>query len=368
MTILFSFLPIYLINVFALDPVTAGSIYGLIFLPWYLKFVYGGISDRLPIGRFGRRRPYIFFSVCLGLLGWYFAPLISNINIIFISVGLLTVFSTACADANIDGLAIDVTPINERGFLQGMMWGCRGLGASFSGYVSGVIIANYGWHMLFWMAGILSVVMILSTFFILEPSGSPIKHSLSSLKGLIKQKNLWLGVIYFPLVNIGTGLCFVFFSPFLVNEIMLPIDRVGLCISLFYAGSIFSPFIAGKMSDSIGSLKTTCIFSVLWAVAMVLMLTIRPGAILWPTVYSLLVGGAWGALITILLRIAMDISHPEFAGLMFAVFTSLMNFGALWIGASLGGLIIISWGYYALFLVSGVFPLAALIFMYLMKS
>ena len=368
MTILFSFLPIYLLNIFALDPVAAGSIYGLILLPWSLKFVFGGISDRLSIGNFGRRRPYIFFSVCLGLIGWYLAPIISEINIIFISVGILTVFSTACADACVDGLAIDITPNNERGFLQGMMWGFRGIGASFSGYLSGIVIHSYGWRILFWMAGLLSIIMIFSTFFIQEPSTTPIKNSLPFLKDLIKRKNLWLGVIYFLLVNIGTGMCFVFFSAFLVNEILLPIDRVGMCISLFYAGSVLSSFIAGKISDLIGSLKTTCAFSVIWAVAMVLMLTITPGAILWPTVYSLFVGGAWGALITILLRIAMDISHPEFAGLMFAVFTSIMNFGALWIGASFGGLIIISWGYYALFLVSGVFPLAALTFMYLMKS
>ena len=45
-------------------------IQAVIWIPWFLKLIFGVLSDNVPVKSYGRRKPYIFLAGILGIIGW----------------------------------------------------------------------------------------------------------------------------------------------------------------------------------------------------------------------------------------------------------------------------------------------------------
>ncbi len=98
----------------------------VIWLPWYLKVFFGVLSDNLPIGGYGRRKPYMLFAGVVGIIGWVTIPLYTEFSLLLVVSGILASFGTGMSDAVVDALAVEITPQRRRGALQGLSWGFRG--------------------------------------------------------------------------------------------------------------------------------------------------------------------------------------------------------------------------------------------------
>lgn len=88
------------------------SIYGLVFYPFSIKLLWAPIIDVFYIQRLGRRQTWllpiqIILGVGLIVLSFYIEPLISNLNIVPLTVSMFfIVFLTATQDVCVDGWAL----------------------------------------------------------------------------------------------------------------------------------------------------------------------------------------------------------------------------------------------------------------------
>ena len=151
-----------------LDMADVGIFSTIALIPFIIKILFGILSDRYNLFGLGHRKPYIF----IGLLV-QFACLIAVANInpgksywLFVGLAFLLQLGMAFYDTCTDGLALDITPENEKGILQGFMVGGRSVGVIVAASVAGLIAQHLSWQGVFYFLAILTLVPIPFLFFI----------------------------------------------------------------------------------------------------------------------------------------------------------------------------------------------------------
>ena len=116
-------------------------------LPWSFKLLAGPFMDRWTFLAMGRRRPWVIFAQsCMVLTGLCFAFFPDGLESIAILSALcfsLNVFG-ASQDVAVDGMAIDVLPVEEHGRANAFMAFGQVAGISISTAVSAVVVINFG--------------------------------------------------------------------------------------------------------------------------------------------------------------------------------------------------------------------------------
>ncbi len=116
-------------------------------LPWSFKLLAGPFMDRWTYLAMGRRRPWVIFAQsCMLLTGLAFAFFpggLENIAILSALCFSLNVFG-ASQDVAVDGMAIDVLPVEEHGRANAFMAFGQVAGISISTAVSAVVVINFG--------------------------------------------------------------------------------------------------------------------------------------------------------------------------------------------------------------------------------
>src|SRR5690606_17887723 len=129
------------------SPAEIGGFAAIALIPWSFKIVAAPLMDRFTWLPMGRRRPWIIFGQ-LGLIASFLSmafipdPL-NNISLLMVaafSVSLFTIFQ----DIAVDGLAIDILPVNQQARANGLMWGSKTVGISASVALGSYIINAYG--------------------------------------------------------------------------------------------------------------------------------------------------------------------------------------------------------------------------------
>ena len=121
-----------------LDAAAVGAYVGICTLPWTFKLVAGPLMDRYGFLPMGRRRPWLL-GAQLGLLAMMlvmaFVPDPLNNLTLFMSVSFVLNCFGAVQDVATDGMAVDVTPLEEQARANGIMWGAKvvGIGATLTG-------------------------------------------------------------------------------------------------------------------------------------------------------------------------------------------------------------------------------------------
>lgn len=114
---------------------TIATYVAMVILPWSFKLILAPIMDRYTWLSMGRKRPWIILSqVCLFFsfiaFGMIDQPL-ENIRLL-ISFGFIVSLFGAMQDIGIDGMAVDVIPLNQQARANGVMWGSRIIGQSLA--------------------------------------------------------------------------------------------------------------------------------------------------------------------------------------------------------------------------------------------
>ena len=149
---------------------------GLLVVPFILKIGIGLLSDKvkmqLPFFGTGYRRPYISLGLLLISVGGIIAAFVPPVEMypLFVAMALFIALGLAVYDTVADGYAIDVTPAEEQGQIQGVMVVSRAMGLVLLASIYGRIIEQFGWTVIFISVALLTLTPQLLLRFAHEPN------------------------------------------------------------------------------------------------------------------------------------------------------------------------------------------------------
>ena len=129
------------------SPAEIGAFVAVIGIPWSFKILVAPLMDRFTYLPMGRKRPWVIIGQ-LGLIISLFSTAfindpLSNLNMLMVA-GFFISFFGAFQDVAVDGMAIDILPINQQARANGLMWGSKTIGTSLSLAISTWIINTQG--------------------------------------------------------------------------------------------------------------------------------------------------------------------------------------------------------------------------------
>jgi PAT family beta-lactamase induction signal transducer AmpG len=150
------------------------SFLAVIILPWAFKLLSGPLMDRFQFLPMGRRRPWVLGAQLGMTLSFFSLVLIDNPAE---QVGLLTLLGlfinvfAATQDVAVDGMAIDVTPVNEQGRLNGFMVFGKAIGWGITSAVTGYMLVTFGMGVTAMAAAAVQAVVLLGFMLTMERRG-----------------------------------------------------------------------------------------------------------------------------------------------------------------------------------------------------
>jgi PAT family beta-lactamase induction signal transducer AmpG len=122
------------------------TVVALAILPWTFKFIWGPIIDSFRMPSFGVRRPWIFIAqLCMAftLIGAATSGNMSSESTLMYLAWVFFVHNcfASLQDVATDSLAVDLLEPNERGRVNGYMWGSKLFGIAFGGAGMATVIA-----------------------------------------------------------------------------------------------------------------------------------------------------------------------------------------------------------------------------------
>lgn len=350
---------LYLRN-FDLSYTTIGLISFIAFIPLVIKVFIGLYSDSINTFSMGYRKPLIIAGLLLEGIIICLVPYLSPVNntVLFAVVLFLAPLGMAMFDTATDGYALDRTPKDKRGFVQGIMVGGRAVGMVLAAASIGYITEYYGWKPVFFGIGAVTLLPVLYFFFIPPemPRGEGMTFSFSSFKSFKS-----LPVFFFMLVGFLYPLVIYnvegIANPFLKEGLGISMLNVGFVTALFGIGTGAGALLGGAFIDRLGH-KRSLIVALVVSTATILPIA---GAQNLNTAYVLLFlfGMAFGYYETVYFALSMDFSDPRIAATMFAVFMAIGNLG-IGLGQSLAGILVDNVGFRWTFIILAAINLAVL--------
>jgi len=224
------------------SPAEIGSYVAVIGIPWSLKIINAPIMDRFTYLSMGRRRPWVLFGQLGLILSFLSMSLITdplnNLSLLMI-LGFIVSFFEVSQDIAVDGMAIDILPVDQQARANGLMWGSKTLGISASVAAGSWIMSHYGYFYAIVSFSIIISIIILVPFFLRERPGekllpwtkgvaskTAVKIQLHSWKGIFKSLykvfflpvSLMMGIAAFSF-SVGRGLVDTILPVFTVQEL-----------------------------------------------------------------------------------------------------------------------------------------------------
>lgn len=205
-----------------------GAFIGFATLPWSLKPFAGLLMDRYAYRPMGRRRAWILIAqacmvavlVALAIDG----PDITQIALLATYCFILNVCGIV-NDVAVDGMTIDLVPIEERGAINGCMYGSQIVGVSVIGFIGGKFILSGGTTSVAILCAIIVAIPSLIVGLFRERSGErlmPWTSGRPSAECEALQQNRW-----WPLLKtVVSSLATVRMVAFLIGFVLLIITSV----------------------------------------------------------------------------------------------------------------------------------------------
>jgi len=128
-------------------PVEIAAFLGVIMLPWAFKLLVGPLMDHYEYLPMGKRRPWVLtmqLGMVISLLGLgLIEDPASQIGLLMLVGFVINVF-TAAQDVAVDGMAIDLVPLEEEGRLNSFMSFGKVMGWAATSAITGTLLVTYG--------------------------------------------------------------------------------------------------------------------------------------------------------------------------------------------------------------------------------
>lgn len=150
------------------------SFLAVIILPWAFKLLSGPLMDRYQFLPMGRRRPWVLGAQLGMTLSFFGLVLVDNpveqIGLLTVLGVLINVFA-ATQDVAVDGMAIEVTPVDEQGRLNGFMVFGKAIGWAVTSAVTGVMLVTFGMGVTALAAAAVQAILLLGFMMTVEHRG-----------------------------------------------------------------------------------------------------------------------------------------------------------------------------------------------------
>ena len=332
-----------------------GSYIAIILLPWSFKLFNGVLMDRFSFAAMGRRRPWIIAAQAVLVLAMLVlsinAPQVADLFLLSLC-GFVINLAAAFQDVAIDGMAIDIVPVAERGKANGVMWGGKTLGIAGSTLVCGALIADHGFA-----AAVLAPAAAIATILMLPlvlrerpgerllpwTAGDASDRSLEQvgrpprllgiladlLHAMLGRRNLLLTAgIFTSFAAYGIKTAFV---PVLAVQVLgwSQQDFTRLAAGADLAGGIFGILLSGWIADRIGNSRAIIMSLLLLAGLHGGMALLQPE---WQLPWLFITYFSLHALLFVLLSVsvyasAMGHCRPQIAATQFSAYMAVLNLG-----------------------------------------
>lgn len=369
------------------SPIEIGSYMAVIIIPWTFKIIIAPLMDRYTLISMGRKRPWIIFGQ-MGLMVSFFAfgfiphPL-DNLYTLMV-VGFIVNFFGAIQDIAIDGMAVDIIPLNQQARANGIMWGSRIIGQSLSLLIGTSLINIVGFNnAISSMALIVIILIIVPIYFRERPGeklmpwtkGKPSENSMNAqskdwgelLRNLFKaimlpsSMLLCFGIFFTGLLS---GLVDTFLPIFTVQQLdwtNTSYSQVLSAASLI--GGFFGMFVGGVIIDFLGTKKMT---SILLLITIILLGSFAMISSFWGNVAVIygfvILYYLTSTLLTIaIMAIGMKLSWEKISASQFTLYMTLNNLGVSF-GSWYLGFLKESLSWVTIIVIIGIIPIIAFFF------
>lgn len=224
------------------SPVEIGSYVAVIGIPWSFKIFNAPLMDRFTYLAMGRKRPWVLFGQLGLILSFLSMALIkdplSNLSLLM-TLGFFVSFFGVSQDVAVDGMAIDILPVDQQARANGLMWGSKTLGISASVAAGSWIMSEFGYFYAIVLFSIVVSMIIIVPLLLRERPGekflpwtkgeaskSAQKVQLKSWKGIMKslfrvfflKYSLLMGMAAFSFM-VGRGIIDTLLPVFTVQEL-----------------------------------------------------------------------------------------------------------------------------------------------------
>ncbi len=305
-------------------------------IPFVLKIFLGMLSDRVNLVGWGHRKPYILIGLfvqaaCLAV--------VSQINPglqfgLYTLLAFVLMLGMALYDTCTDGLALDTTPPEEQGTIQGFMVGGRAMGVVAISALLGWMVEQAGWPVAFYSLAVLTLLPLPLVWRAAEAPRKPeMKFSWGAFRAFAHFPIIALailGALYSLVINGANQIV----NPFLQSQFGIGYAAAGLVTTVWGIGVVLGSLAGGRLTDRWGQ-RTSVVRAMFLSFGAILLLAFTSqGWQVWPLV--ILFGLAYGFYETVYFAISMNKTDPRIAASMFSILMAVANIGT-GIGLALSG-------------------------------
>lgn len=336
-----------------------GLIGSIAMIPFVLKIFFGLLSDKVSFFHLGHRKPYILIGLSIQILGLVIVNFINPAKHFFLFAfnAFLLMAGMALYDTCTDGLALDTTPPEDEGKIQGIMVAGRALGMILISGILGLLVDKISWSAGFVALAILTALPIPMVLKTKEAEKSVEKQfNWGAFKEFKKFSIIALGLLgaLYSLIINGTS---QLVNPFLEQKFTISYTTAGIVSSVLGIGIVAGSLLGGKLVDRIGQKKSVQLSLLVTLVAVAVLSLINTPTIAWIMVF--IFGVAFGLYETVYFAIAMRETNVSIAATMFSILMAVANLGT-GIGLALSGSLAEGLGYKPAFLILALLNLLAL--------
>jgi PAT family beta-lactamase induction signal transducer AmpG len=349
---------LYLLS-FELSMSRVGVFSAIALTPFILKILLGMVSDKVSLLGRGHRKPYIVLGLlvqagCLGVFP-FIHPAQQFELLAFAAFVLMT--GMALYDTCTDGLALDTTPPEDEGTVQGIMVAGRALGVVVVSATLGLLAQLSNWTAVFWALGVITLVPLVLVLRAREPARSPERtFEWRAFRALGRRRVIALALVgaLYSLAIYGAN---EIVNPFLEDAFGISYLAAGLYTAVWGAGVVLGGLTGGRLTDLIGH-RSAMLGAMVASLVTVLALALIPNPIVaWLLVF--LFGLTFGYYDTVYLATSMDVTDPRIAASMFAILMAISNIGT-GVGFAVTGALVDAIDYRQTFVVMAFLNLLAL--------
>lgn len=299
-------------------------------LPFVLKIGLGMISDNINLFGMGHRKPYIFIGLAVQFLCLIAAPFINPGEYFWAYVALAFTLQMGMAlyDTCTDGLALDTTPEEDRGTIQGFMVGGRAVGSVVAASAMGFLADNVSWLAVFWALAALTILPVPFMFAVREEKREAEKRFEWSAFKAFKWNTILAGVMGMMMFVVILG-ANQLVNPYLEVQFGINLTSAGLITSLWSLGVVGGSFVGSWLINKFKPKRALVIGVLLLSLTLLaLAFLINPNYGM-PLAIAVVIffGIAYGSYQTEYFAVAMRFVDPRIAASMYAILMAFTNIG-----------------------------------------
>ena len=356
---------IYLLS-FGLTMSQVGLFSSISLIPMILKIFIGMLSDKVNLFGLGNRRPYIVLGLMMQAGGILVFPFIHPLNSFgwLTLTGFLSIAGMALYDTCTDGLALDTTPREDEGKVQGIMVAARACGVVVIAGLLGIISASVNWSWVFYLLAAMTLLPVPLVVMLKEQERTP-ENSFNwkAFRAFRRRDVIALGILgaLFTLITNGSN---QLVNPFLRETFGISYMMAGFYTAVWGVGVVLGGLTGGRLTDMLGHRRAVTGAMIASLAGVSLLGVVTSTAVAWPLVF--LFGIAYGYYETAFFATSMSVTDIRIAASMFSILMAMANIGSS-IGMVMSGALSDAIGFRWTFVALGfmnilVLPLLPLIF------